>query len=65
MRYRMRKSVNVLPFLRLNFTQSGARSWTWHFGPWSYNTRLGQHRVDTPGPGGLVGKTRRQREQGR
>lgn len=28
------------------------------------NSRTGQHRFDTPGPGSLVGKTRRQRERG-
>ncbi len=65
MKYRMRKSFNLLPFLRVNVTQAGRWSFTWHLGPWSYNTRLGQHRIDTPGPGGLVGKTRAQRERAR
>ena len=64
MKYRLRKAIPILPFLRLNITQSGAWSWTWHLGRfWSYNTKTGQHRVNPPGPGSFVGTTRAQRER--
>lgn len=52
-KFRMRKSFNVLPFLRLNVTQSGAKSWTWHAFGYSYNTRTQKHRYNTPGPGSV------------
>lgn len=53
MGFEFRRSVDVLPFLRLNKTRkttkpggSGedrGRSWTWHVGPWRYDTRTGRH----------------------
>ncbi len=46
---RFRKSIPLLPFLRLNLSGSGV-SWTWHVGPWSWNSRRERHRVDLPGP---------------
>ena len=44
-----RKRVKVLPFLRLNLSKTG-RSWTWHFGRVSRNSRTGRTSVDLPGP---------------
>ena len=49
MPFRLRKRINVLPFLRLNLSNSGW-SWTWHLGPFSRNSRTGQTSVDLPGP---------------
>jgi hypothetical protein len=54
MAFVLRRSVHVLPFLRLNKTKNtrgGGRSggqgrrasWTWHLGFWSYSTRTGRH----------------------
>jgi hypothetical protein len=47
---RYRRSLNVLPFLRLNETLHGI-SWTVHIGPFSYNTRTHRQTVRTPVPG--------------
>jgi hypothetical protein len=47
--FTFRKRINVLPFLRLNLSKSGA-SWTVHFGPWSWNSRTARNSVDLPGP---------------
>ena len=58
MPFTFRKRVNVLPFLRLNLSKTG-RSWTWHFGRWSYNTRARRQSVDLPGPVNYQGKSRR------
>lgn len=56
-RFRARKRIPVLPFLRANVDLSSfpprITSWTWHLGPWSYNTRSRSHALNTPGPGGL------------
>jgi hypothetical protein len=49
MKIRLRKSIPVLPFLRLNLSNSGM-SWTFHAGPLSYNTRRRRGRADLPGP---------------
>lgn len=49
MSIRFRKGIPVLPFLRLNLSNSGA-SWTVHLGPWSWNSRRRRNRVDLPGP---------------
>ena len=46
---RIRKAIPVLPFLRLNLSASGI-SWTWHLGPWSWNSRRETHRINFPGP---------------
>jgi hypothetical protein len=46
-----------LPFIYINWTRRGFfslpryTSHTWHFGPWSKNSRTRKTRVDTPGPG--------------
>jgi hypothetical protein len=53
LRFRARKTVRLGP-VRLNFTQSGFSSWGLGVGRWSWNSRTGQQRFDTPGPGGLV-----------
>lgn len=64
MKFRWRKGFPILPFLRVNVTQSGAWSLTWHLGKfWSYNSRTGQQRFNPPGPGSFVGSTRKQRQQ--
>lgn len=49
MSIRFRKGIPILPFLRLNLSNSGA-SWTVHVGPWSWNSRRRRNRVDLPGP---------------
>jgi hypothetical protein len=49
MSIRFRKGLPVLPFLRLNLSRSGV-SWTFHAGPWSWNSRRRRNRVDLPGP---------------
>ncbi len=52
MRIRFRKSIPLLPFLRINLSRSGA-SRTWHLGRWSWNSRRRTHRLNLPGPGDL------------
>jgi hypothetical protein len=56
-RFRARKRIPVLPFLRANVDLSSfpprLTSWTWHALGWSYNTHTRAHAVNTPGPGGL------------
>lgn len=49
MPFTFRKQIPILPVLRLNLSTSG-HSWTWHLGPWSYNTRSHRQSVDLPGP---------------
>jgi Protein of unknown function (DUF4236) len=46
---RFRKRIPILPFLRLNLSRAGA-TWTFHIGPWSWNTRSRRNRIDLPGP---------------
>jgi hypothetical protein len=56
-----RKRINVLPFLRMNLSKSG-RSWTWHIGRWSWNSRSSRHSVDLPGPVNYQSGSRSRRE---
>lgn len=61
MKWLGRKSVNVLPFLRLNASASASRkgakgghSWTWHLGKrLSWNSKTRKTRVNTPGLGSV------------
>jgi hypothetical protein len=62
MKFRARKSRRIWPF-RVTVNQSGKVTWgikIWRYS-WSHTT--GEHRFDTPGPGGLVwgGRKRGQR----
>lgn len=60
MPFTFRKRIPVLPFLRLNLSKSG-RSWTWHLGKWSWNSRTRRQSVDLPGPVNYQTRGRRQR----
>lgn len=64
-KFRARKSWHIAPFVWLNVTQAGRWSITVRVWRWSWNSRLGQQRFDTPGPGYVVGSTRAQRERKR
>lgn len=46
---RFRKTIRLLPFLRLNLSRAGA-SLTAHAGPFSVNSRTRRGTVDLPGP---------------
>jgi hypothetical protein len=60
--FRWRRSIPLLPFLRMNLTQRGVSSFTWHFGRWwSWNSRTGDTTVNPPGPGSVVRRGRRKR----
>ena len=60
MPFTFRKRINMLPFLRLNVSKTGA-SRTWHLGPWSWNSRSRRHSVDLPGPVNYQSKSRGRR----
>lgn len=55
-KFRARKRINLLPFLRMNvdLTRLKVTSWTWHLGPLSWNTRSRDTTLDTPGPGSVT-----------
>lgn len=64
-RFRARKGINLLPFLRMNITQAGVRSFTWHLGRfWSWNSKTHIHSINTPGWGGIQFGGRKRREPG-
>jgi hypothetical protein len=61
MPFTFRKRVAILPFLRLNLSKSG-RSWTWHLGRWSWNSRTHRSSVDLPGPVNYQTSSHRRRD---
>lgn len=44
--------------VRANASKAGM-SWSVKVGPWSFNTRTRQHRLDLPGPFHWAGRSRR------
>lgn len=53
MKFRARKAIKLGP-LRLNFTQKGFSSYSIRVWRYTWNSRTGQSRFDTPGWGGVV-----------
>lgn len=58
MRFRLRMRPHFGPF-RLNFTQGGYSSWSFHLLGWSWNSRTRQWTLNTPGPGSVRFNRRR------
>ena len=44
-----------LPLIKINWRRRGIKFWptsySWHLGPWSWNSRIRRHHLDHPGPG--------------
>jgi hypothetical protein len=51
-----------LPFVKISNSPKAGRSFTWHAGPWQYNSRTGQHTLKLPGTLTYTSRTRPQKK---
>jgi hypothetical protein len=51
-----------LPFVKISQSPKAGRSFTWHAGPWKYDTRTGQHTLKLPGTVTYKSRTRTQKK---